>query len=628
MPTANTPKPFLTIGMATYMDSEGVWLTVNALRHYHDLKDVEILVVDNKPDSASGKETKTIIDLVDDCYARYVPFPEGNGPAQVKNKVFEEAQGEFVLLIDSHVLLRRDSVARLKEFYRHRPNTGDLYQGPMMTHRSLSYAVATHQSLQWGSGMFGQWAAAWRPMHAARLVEVRNVDGKASVHDILTGEQVDNAFNGILYAGHENVLQQAGWSLAIAEQQPFEIPSQGTGLLSCRKSAWLGFNPQFTEFGGEEHYIQEKFRRAGYHTYCIPWLVWHHRYYRDNARPHYANRLETKFRNHVIGHIENELPLDNLKQHFIDIGLAKTTVEAIANDVDAVSLEAPAPASEQPAIPTTIAMTTRDDIYIARVAQSDFAGFASTIEQLVRECETVTEISDNADSAVMLLAGAPKLLTSYQSGTNDTLDALSKALSTEPSYQHPITWTCHRVPITRRIPIEPTDMLFLNYPESIQRLASDLEENESRVNKFIAIANTTAHAEGYRAVMREFTKKNRKWFVMYFSIKGKGVTVLANDPSRKPKYEIYPGKRETGAGLELSKMLSLIGFKKTEGCGCGGFAAMMNQMGVEWCRDHVEDIVNKLKEEYNKRKLWLPFSKTVARWLVRKAIQRAEKNPA
>ena len=40
----------LTIGMAVYDDWGGVYFTVEALRMYQNLSDVEILVIDNKGD--------------------------------------------------------------------------------------------------------------------------------------------------------------------------------------------------------------------------------------------------------------------------------------------------------------------------------------------------------------------------------------------------------------------------------------------------------------------------------------------------------------------------------------------------------------------------------------------------
>ena len=37
----------LTVGMATYRDFDGVYFTIQALRLYHDMEGVEVLVVDN-----------------------------------------------------------------------------------------------------------------------------------------------------------------------------------------------------------------------------------------------------------------------------------------------------------------------------------------------------------------------------------------------------------------------------------------------------------------------------------------------------------------------------------------------------------------------------------------------------
>ena len=39
---------FLTIGMPTYKDFDGVYFTIQALRMYHDLNNVELLVVDTE----------------------------------------------------------------------------------------------------------------------------------------------------------------------------------------------------------------------------------------------------------------------------------------------------------------------------------------------------------------------------------------------------------------------------------------------------------------------------------------------------------------------------------------------------------------------------------------------------
>ena len=50
-------KRLLTVGMATYDDYDGVYFSVQALRMYNRLgNDMEIIVVDNNPDSPSGKD--------------------------------------------------------------------------------------------------------------------------------------------------------------------------------------------------------------------------------------------------------------------------------------------------------------------------------------------------------------------------------------------------------------------------------------------------------------------------------------------------------------------------------------------------------------------------------------------
>jgi hypothetical protein len=48
------------------------------------------------------------------------------------------------------------------------------------------------------------------------------------------------------------------------------IPAQGMGVFACRKNNWLGFNPKFRGFGGEEGYIHEKYRKNGKQVICLP----------------------------------------------------------------------------------------------------------------------------------------------------------------------------------------------------------------------------------------------------------------------------------------------------------------------------------------------------------------------
>ena len=82
-------------------------------------------------------------------------------------------------------------------------------------------------------------------------------------------------------------------------------------------------------------------------------------------------------------------------------------------------------------------------------------------------------------------------------------------------------------------------------------------------------------------------------------------------------------RKQSGAGTELTKILRSLGIAKKAGCGCSGVAGKMNQRGPQWCRDNIDDILNHLAAEAQKRKL--PFSAWVAKRLVILAIRRAER---
>lgn len=249
--------PALTIGMATYNDFDGVYFTLQALRLYQDLDDVELLVVDN----FGCKHTRRLVEGLPG--ARYLLATDVQGTAAPRDLVFREARGAAVLCLDSHVLLEAGVIARLKAYYRDHPQSIDLLQGPLLndSRRHLS----THFEPVWREQMWGTWSSDPRG---------QNPDG-----------------------------------------EPFEIPMQGLGVFSCRRAAWPGFNPAFRGFGGEEGYLHEKFRQRGGRCLCLPWLRWIHRFARPAGVP-YRLTVEDKVRNYVIGHAELGLDLEPIRQHF------------------------------------------------------------------------------------------------------------------------------------------------------------------------------------------------------------------------------------------------------------------------------------------------------------------------
>ncbi len=249
----------LTVGMATYKDFDGVYFTLQALRLYQDLRNTELLVVDNY----GCQDTKSLVE--GSVKGRYLLATDVVGTAAGKELVFREASGNAVLCCDSHVLFAPGAIARLKGYYREHPDCRDLLQGPLL--HDDAREISTHFDPAWRQQMWGTWATDPRGLNP--------------------------------------------------EGEPFEIPMQGLGAFSCRKSAWPGFNPRFRGFGGEEGYIHEKFRRAGGRCLCLPWFRWMHRFGRPGGVA-YPLTVEDKLRNYLIGHAELGIDLALLFAHFAE----------------------------------------------------------------------------------------------------------------------------------------------------------------------------------------------------------------------------------------------------------------------------------------------------------------------
>ena len=254
--------PKLTIGMATYDDYDGVYFSLQALRLYHPEVQAaaEFLLIDNHPDGPCAESLKKLEGATPNY--RYVPNNAIRGTA-VRDFVFAEAAGEFVLCMDSHVFVVPGALKRLLAYFEANPATPDLVQGPLLYDDLAN--ISTHFAPQWRAGMYGTWDC-----------DARGKDPDAP---------------------------------------PFDIPMQGLGLFACRRAVWPGFNPKFRGFGGEEGYIHEKFRQRGGRTLCLPFLRWMHRFNRPFGVP-YANTWEDRIRNYVIGHTELGLGTQQMEAHF------------------------------------------------------------------------------------------------------------------------------------------------------------------------------------------------------------------------------------------------------------------------------------------------------------------------
>ena len=268
----------LTIGILTCDDFDGLFFTIQSIRLYHPevLGELEFLILDNRPESAHGAAVERFTHWIKQP-VRYVKVTDGQGTA-LRNRLFELATTEYVLCLDSHVLLAAGALRKLIDFFDAGKDAHGLLQGPLLFDNMEE--VATHFDPVWRAQMWGIW-------------------GK----------------------------DERGFDPAAA---PFEIPAQGLGVFACRKAAWLGFHPRFSGFGGEECYIHEKFRQAGRRTLCLPFLRWVHRFERPAGVP-YRLHTEDRVRNYLIGHAELRLDPAPVLEHFANV-LPKERLAALQKE--------------------------------------------------------------------------------------------------------------------------------------------------------------------------------------------------------------------------------------------------------------------------------------------------------
>ena len=235
--------------MCTHDDFHGVYFSIQSLRLHHigQRNDVELIVIDNNPTGAHSEAIKGLKNWIPSL--RYIPQSSNTGTSS-RNLIFSESRGKYTISMDCHVLFPTGSIDSLLQYYAENPDSRDLIQGPMMYDNLVGYS--THFKPTWGGDMFGQWDA--------------NKEGYES-------------------------------------GKPFEIPMHGLGVFSCKTDNWLGFNPLFTGFGGEEGYIHEKFRKAGAKALCLPQFKWLHRFGRPDGVK-YPLVLEDRVWNYFVGWLE------------------------------------------------------------------------------------------------------------------------------------------------------------------------------------------------------------------------------------------------------------------------------------------------------------------------------------
>ncbi len=99
----------------------------------------------------------------------------------------------------------------------------------------------------------------------------------------------------------------------------------------------------------------------------------------------------------------------------------------------------------------------------------------------------------------------------------------------------------------------------------------------------------------------------------------------AQTTSRKNGHPTSGRVVAAGPGTELKRILLGFGIKPGCGCDCARMARQMNSWGPDGCERRLDTIVDHLEKEAKRRRLPIPFRRTLARLLVRRAIRKARK---
>jgi len=604
----------LTIGMAHFDDFHGVIFSIQSIRLNNIDKDLEIIVIDNSPKTTHGKAVKAFCSKAG---AIYIPFEHSTGTSQTRQAIFDNATGDAVVCMDCHVLLPSDAIDNLITFYSQNLDTKNLYTGPLLLDGLNTYS--THFDLLWRKQMWGVWGYARECKHCGKMFSYQAAADFPHTYTedlYLTMETDQKNLHGTCTCGQSLTASSHNRATITKETKPFQVPAQGLGLFSCMRHAWLGFNPNFQHFGGEEGYIHYKYERAGQKTICLPFLQWWHRFTRPDGVP-YPLTAQSKIKNYIYGFMELEKSLDEIKNHFISEGVISE------NDWKALKAETK---SAKPVAPTTVSPTTvapqqstcKPGCCQQEVVETE-AVDAQTPEEIFNFYKTPTDdfIHKYFEQSKSVAVYSNAAGVFFNAMTCDNIDQLSihhteiavaegiKEMSTNDQMQ------ISALPFESLFKPKTVDVLFLEadiHDNALRRLLS----YNRRVGKYI-LSKRSLNTDIVNSFMQQLSWKiasTQDQFVILE--RGKTAMLLAGQSDNY----------QTGPGTELTKILRLFGITYTPECACGDRAKFMNSVGIEWCKANKQSIVAWMKEEAEKRKL--PFWKFGATMIVTWAIFKSQ----
>ena len=261
--------------------------------------------------------------------------------------------------------------------------------------------------------------------------------------------------------------------------------------------------------------------------------------------------------------------------------------------------ESPKTPNGQPTIPGR----TIDELFEWCVKnERDLDQHMETLRSLALQCDHVTEGGKRRESAIAFAAGNPQTLISYLAEDNEDPSRESLAgMAADTDVR------CLPIDDFVNKSIEPTDLLFVDWQHNAKSFGKQMELHAKNVRRWIVMHDTKYHArqgddggKGLLAGMKTFVGDGKKWFVMSHTDDQFGLTVLSCNEEDRPDEPIEPwatwyGIGE-GPGTELGKLLNEIDIEPPEGCTCKGKAHKMNLLGVEGCREKIDELSQMMRE--------------------------------
>jgi hypothetical protein len=617
-------KPKLTLAMATYDDFYGVYATVQGIRAFNSipaLEQTEILVLDNNPE---GQHASGCKDLARDVGIRYEQFKESTGTSATRQKLVELARGEYVLVMDCHVNFQPNFLDDLIRYVKYDADPKDLYTGPIVYDRfwkNLTWRdpvpTWTHWEYVWCNGMLGMWSTIWdKPGHPS--MASGRVMGLLRLREYVpTGSRAEwamtteDALNEVQYMQAQGYTQRTGI---------YEIPAMGLGVFLTSKEHWLGFHPDHKEFGGEEWYIHEKYRKARRKCVSLPFLAWNHRFLRPDGIK-YPISEEGKMRNNYLHFQELGGDLSEVHQHFVvDYHVAEKEWDKLVVDPVKYNPKDAYPPNTRPDN-TKAAEFSQNGLPLPNNQESLFSmamemgsmglnvctDFARELMDYASKASVAMEVSDTRESTLFIAAGmkrrtsgeqsATAALLSIQSHEDYLLNLVNHAIQRAPGRS--LSWfqvngKTVQSEVAQWMP-ENVDTVFLVNPD--QEVVTFVGNQESVKRMVIAHSLPQAVLESdIWQVTTEITRQNGTLYIC----------------ERKPL---------PGPGTRLKGVLGKLGIRVTPECPCNEIAAIMDQMGNEWCLRHQHLLVTKIQEEARKRWLLWAARPFVITWLIRKVCR-------